>query len=232
MALGTLALIFGWLSTASDWPWDVVTGFLAMGTFAILVVASGVQLRGFHRRRKSQAARAALLADPLIVEHFIPQSTYKLRAFAGAPDEEGFPEELVIGIGKYRILQRVMAKTELIVGSVVLHLDGPPENSPQVGERDNPYIIERLPEGQVRDWHGVVLPDMTGVWPRQYDEGVYVMIGNSIETTTEWEGHIRLAFSIHGAKRVSYRLRFRVSAHEDMIPFLRGWSDDATKQER
>jgi hypothetical protein len=208
--------------------WSIV------GAVAALLAAFGAGYFVFEswleKKRKKQYE--AILRRPLLIEHFIPKSEYVGKKFAGAPPEETFPETLTIGIGKYRVMQRVKALINLTTGPIVLRFDGPTKNRPQSWGRDNPFIVKRLPGAQVMDWHGDVHPDITGTWPRFFHQNLYVLFGNRIESFGVWEGYIELEFPIHEGVPVSYKLPLRVTdnTEEDVIPFLRGWSDEGTTE--
>lgn len=171
------------------------------------------------------------MRNPIKVTYLIPKEKYREISYPGAGSDEKTPNELVIGIGYYRVMHLIIPKREIDIGAIKLRFRGPNENKPISRGEDNPYWIEEISSrsgqpspSQYINWEGEVypFPDLAEL-PLHLIKNVPLYIGNAIETTGAWEGEIILHFPIYKWRMIEKSLKFRVmDGGSDDIPFLEG----------
>jgi hypothetical protein len=169
----------------------------------------------------------------LSVTYLLPQRDYSRKHFPGAPEQEGWPTALTVGVGEYELIHRIGgSKLDLLIDQVQLEFDGDGER-PVAQEsfeplRVGPIWTDESGRRQFRTWHGVVGTVATDAWPRVLNADDSLLIGHRISTSAEWEGEASLTVMMREANgrrsgTVREPLPFRVSTvpEDDEIPFLR-----------
>lgn len=209
--------------------WVVLRGIIAImsystmteaGSVAAIIAAvclvGGIIYSVCKWRKKRQK-----LQD-LMVHYLIPQSKYPNASFIGAPEQEEKPEQLIVGIGTYRLMHVITPKTDILIDPIILRFEGANKNIPKRYGTDNPFVVEILNDGSYRDWWGDVQPPPEN-WPRYLHYGDTLVIGNRIETVGQWSGKAYFEFRVRNEPVIIKKLGFTVSENpqDDQIPFLK-----------
>jgi len=212
---GIMSILF--YMTLTDWgAWGAIISAIVLIGGLIVTLCRKIQ----HNRKFSQ----------LKVTYVIPQSKYPKAHFCGAPDSEGTPLNLTVGIGHYRLMHNITPKVDILIDPIILRFDGPSLDKPSAHGPDNPFIVQRIDNvsgSYYLDWWGDVQPAPQG-WPRYIHAGETLSIGNRIETTGPWKGKTYFELPIRNKRVLKKKLDFGVTdnENEDQIPFLKGWTDD------
>lgn len=183
-------------------------------------ISAGTLLFWLHRR----LCRYLLLKNPLAITYLIPRSKYKAKVFPGAPEQEGRPSNLTIGLGKTIVMHEIIPKTDLIVDDIVMSFTG--DETPINKCSNNPYIIERIQQPHNRfhftDWDGEIhsVPNDGTVRFRKKQPW---KIGNLIEATKPYNGYMTITFMFRNAPTRIKILRFQVTDVETLnqTPFMK-----------
>ncbi len=152
--------------------------------------------------------------------HFlIPKNKYPLKSFDGAPTSERLIKNLCVGIGTYTLLLEIKAKTNFQFDPIDIVFEGNGLNRPRLIGKDNPYIVEILPNGSMRNWWGNII-STTNEYPRYLYKGYTLIDGNRIKTAGEWKGKIRIQIPVR-EMIITKRLGFEVSKTRDDSLFLK-----------
>jgi len=185
------------------------------GAIAIAVAIFGIVKFSYHKIK---------FMRPVRVRYLIPRAQYPHRLFEGAPAQELKPTKLVIGVGKYRIMNELTISINVNVDPFVLSFEGPNNNMPTLEEPDNPFIIENIESSGIKyrkDWWGNLHPYSPVISTSYWYKTEPRLTGHRITTYGDWKGKACFTIPIHGERPYVVKLDLEVSEENDQVPFLK-----------
>jgi len=208
---GIMTIILAWIEQQTQESW---TFYIVLASFVILV--SGLVWQGVKKSQKR------FNLQKIVVRYLIPRRSYPNGvSYQDAPEVEGYPQTLTVGIGKYVLSIQLLSKIDLSIDPIRVVFEGKDTNKPRIEGKDSTFIREKLEDGSYRDWWGDVHKPATE-YPRRFYRKDVLMVSNIVTTFGQWEGKIHVQVPIIEVGIIDRYLDFIVSTNKgnDNVPFL------------
>lgn len=213
MLLAMLAVAFGVVSDFVKLEWWPFLTLLVEGAILYFVISQIISDKSKKHKRDRQIQNTKVC-------FLIPRSKYPKKEYNGAPENEKYVNKLTVGIGNYILLLEVESEIDLLFDPIILIFEGQEDNRPTFCGKDNPFVVESLSDGSIRDWWDNI--SFRGDKKLFYlHHGDTLIDGNKIETKGVWRGKLHIRIPVREADQVDKYLDFEVVEDKDDIPFLK-----------